>query len=384
MTKVLITIILFVLTMPNLMASNGDVEIVNEEIPGQGGVPKYYIYNLYRAQVISLVEETQVIKGEKRVVQHAEIEILNRDKKGEIINISNTLAGDPWYDMPLEENMRITIHYEAGNFYFIAYDKTNALLLMSVIFLLIVLLIGGLKGLKALTSLAITILLIIFVMVPLLLRGASPIWVSIFICAIATCITFFIIAGFNRKSLSATLGTTGGLVLGGIFAYLFGFFARLTGFSAKDANMLLMLPHEIDFDYRGLLFAGIIIGALGAAMDVAISIASSLNEIKKENPQISVKNLIASGFNIGRDIMGTMINTLALAYLGGTITVLILFVGFQMNLYHIVNLDFIASEIVRALAGSVGLVFAIPFTIFAFVLIPWEKISKRMSNYFSE
>ncbi len=140
--------------------------------------------------------------------------------------------------------------------------------------------------------------------------------------------------------------------------------------------MLFHLPHDIVFDFKGLLFAGIIIGALGATMDVAISIASALTELQAENPKIERKKLIASGFNVGRDVMGTMINTLVLAYVGGKITVILLFVGFQINFYHIISLDFMAAEFLRAAAGSIGLLFAIPLTIIAYCYIPWERMAK--------
>jgi len=170
------------------------------------------------------------------------------------------------------------------------------------------------------------------------------------------------------------------LVLGGLIAYIFGIVARLSGFSSPDASMLLYLPDAIAFDFRGLLFAGIIIGALGAAMDVAISIASSLTELQRENPNISAKNMIKAGFNIGHDIMGTMINTLVLAYAGGALTMLLLFVGFGTSFHHIVNLDFFATEVVRAVAGSIGLLFAIPITIAAFVTIPWKERSEHEKN----
>jgi len=335
-----------------------------------------YQYDLYRARVIDLSEKTIYEEGQETVVQEAEIIILNKEKKGEEARITNTLTGDQVYDMPLTEGAHITVHLENDSFYFISYDNTRPLIILLLVFLISLLVIGGLKGLKALIALSATISLIIFVMIPLLLNGFSPIFASVLICALAAVITFFIISGVNKKSFAATIGTIGGLILGGLIAYGFGAFARLSGFSADDATMLLYLPTAIDFDYRGLLFAGIIIGALGAAMDVAISIASALSELQKENPNIPVKNLIASGFNIGRDIMGTMINTLVLAYIGGTITIMLLFVGFETPLFQIINLDFVATEIVRAVAGSIGLLFAIPITIFAYTTLTWHREEK--------
>ncbi len=337
------------------------------------GIDEEYQYDLYRARVISVQEEVMVEDGKEQVRQVAVVEILNRDYRGKEVTITNHLTGDPHYDMPLQTGSIVSIHHEDDNFYFISYDNTNAMLLLLGVFLVCVVLIGGIKGLKSLLALGITLSLIVAVMIPLLLQGINPILAAILVCTVATVITFFIIAGVNKKTLSATIGTSGGLVLGGLIAYFFGILARLSGFSSPEASMLLYLPNAPEFDYRGLLFAGIIIGALGAAMDVAISIASSLTELQRENPNISSKNMIKAGLNIGRDIMGTMINTLVLAYAGGTLTMLLLFVGFGTTIQHIINLDFFATEVVRAVAGSIGLLFAIPLTIVAFVMIPWKR-----------
>lgn len=358
MKKIFFLILLFLLNILPIEASNH----FSEE----------YNYDLYRAKVIE-ISETKVVSGEQQqTIQEAKIVILNRDKKGTETIITNTLTNNELYDMPLTEGSIINVHFENDNFYFISYDNLRPIMLLLIVFLISLIVIGGLKGIKSLLALLITLFLITFVMAPLLLKGYSPILISILTCALATIITFLIIVGYNQKSIAATIGTVGGLVIGGLIAYFFGIFARLTGFSSDDATMLLYMPNAIQFDFRGLLFAGIIIGALGAAMDVSISISSSLSELKRNNPLITIKQLIESGFNVGRDVMGTMINTLTLAYVGGTITIILLFVGLQTNLHHIINLDFIATEIVRAIAGSIGLLFAIPFTIFSFIAIGGE------------
>lgn len=337
------------------------------------GVSEEFTYDLYRARILDVETTTEVINGVKSVSQIATAEIINRDKKGEEVEIYNFLSGDPVYDMELKENTIATINYDGSEFHFIGYDNFRPMVLLVALFAGLLLLIGGIKGMKALVALIITISLIVAVMVPLLLRGLSPIFVSVLISSIATLLTFLIISGRNKKTLIATLGTTTGLISGGAIAYIFGMLFRLTGFSSNDATMLLYLPNQINFDFRGLLFAGIIIGALGASMDVSISIASSLNELKVQKPNIKANELVKSGFNIGKDIMGTMINTLVLAYVGGSLTTLLIFVGFNTSFYHIANLDFFATEVVRAVAGSVGLLIAIPATIMFFVIFNFKK-----------
>ena len=330
-------------------------------------------YDLYRAKVINVENSIEVSNGIRNISQEAEVEIINRDKKGEIVTISNFLSGDSIYDMELKEGTIVNVNYDGEDFHFISYDNLRPIVLLSVVFVGLLILIGGIKGIKALLALLITIAIITSFMIPMLLRGANPIFISVITCAMATLVTFLIISGLNKKTLVATLGTTTGLVSGGIIAYIFGHFARLTGFSSSDATMLMYLPSGIELDFRGLLFAGIIIGALGASMDVSISIASSLSELKNQNPKIKMNELVKSGFNIGKDIMGTMINTLVLAYVGGSLATLLVFVGFSASFYHIMNLDFVATEFVRAIAGSVGLLIAIPATIMFFVTFNYKK-----------
>ena len=334
-------------------------------------------YDLYRGKVIG-VENTKTFTGTTRTIeQKAMVEVVNRDKKGEIIEINNFLSGNDVYDMELREGDFITMNYDGENLHFVSYDNFRPMILLTLFFIATILFIGRSKGVKALLALISTLLLIVWFMIPLILNGHNPILVSVITCTIATLITFLIISGINKKTLVATLGTVSGLVSGGLIAYVFGISARLTGFSSNEATMLMYLPSGIELDFRGLLFAGIIIGALGASMDVSISLASSLDEIKKQNPKIKAKEITKSGFNIGTDIMGTMINTLVLAYAGGFMVMFLVFNGFSVPFNQIINLDIVATEFVRAVAGSIGLLISIPATILFFVFVYFKKEVKQ-------
>ena len=165
-----------------------------------------------------------------------------------------------------------------------------------------------------------------------------------------------------------------GVLVAGLISYLVGSQINLTGMSADEATILLYIPQEITFDFRNLLFAGIILGALGAIMGVGMSITSSIDEIYKANNQLSVKELFDSGMNVGKDIMGTMINTLILAYAGTSIPLLLVFMAYETSMTKIINMDIIATEIVRALSGSIGLILTIPITaLIASILIRGAK-----------
>jgi uncharacterized membrane protein len=160
-----------------------------------------------------------------------------------------------------------------------------------------------------------------------------------------------------------------------LFAVIAGKLAQLTGLGNEEAQMLAYIPQHSNINYQSLLFAGIAIGALGAVMDTALSISSAMSEIVLTNENISLKQLRKSGMNIGRDIIGSMSNTLILAYTSTNIPLILLLVLFNTQLKDVMNLDVIASEILRATAGSIGLILTIPLTVYIRVL--FERKNKQ-------
>ncbi|MCL2224514.1 MAG: YibE/F family protein [Defluviitaleaceae bacterium] len=340
----------------------------------RGRLAEEFQVNLYRARVVEVADEI-VIRD--TVTQVLRVRVLNRDLRGHETTVRNTLAYDAT-NRPLRSGNRIVLHMEEDAdgtpvFFFYGYDRLVPFAVLFAFFAACVVALGGLKGVRALTALLLTIMLIMFVLVPLLLRGYNPIVLSVVVCVLSTIITCVICFGTGKKSFSAVLGVSGGLLIGGVIAHVFGIAARMAGLSHGDAQMLQYLPGGYMFDFRGLLFAGIIIGALGACLDVAISISSALTEITAHNPSAEKKEIVRSGFNIGKDIMGSMINTLILAYTGGSLATILIFAGFGSGLSQIFNLESIAVEILRSVAGSLGLIFAIPITIFAFVFLDKMK-----------
>ena len=197
----------------------------------------------------------------------------------------------------------------------------------------------------------------------LLIKGINPILASLGISIPVVIITLIIISGKNIKTLVAIIGTSLGVIISGILAFVFGNFAHLTGLADDSSISLAYIPQFRNLDYKGILFGTILIGAIGAIMDVAISIASALYEINELDSNISKKNMIISGMNIGKDMMGSMSNTLILAYVGTTLHLIVLFIVYRIRFVEIINLDSIATEIIRAMAGSIGLIITIPVTV---------------------
>lgn len=249
-------------------------------------------------------------------------------------------------------------------------EKDNTVWLITILglYALAIIIIGGKKGVKALISLIITILAIFYVVLPRLIRGENPLVVTTIVSIIITFAVLFIIAGINKKAIVAIAGTTGGIIISAVFAIIFGNLMGLSGINEEAGTLSQQMMYgngtseTVTYDFKGLLYAGIIIGALGACMDVSMSIASALHELKEESSGISVKKMMKAGMNIGRDMMGTMTNTLILAYMGGSMVLVMLLMVTGDNFRHIINSEMLLEEILRAIAGSFGLVTTIPFT----------------------
>ena len=302
--------------------------------------------------------------------QHLKIEILTGKHKGEVYTVRNTIELAIPYRLifRLHEKMILQVDEdeETGkiiNLKIYERARDTKVYALIVIFAAALIIVGKKNGLKALITLGITVGLIFGIFLPCIIRGFSPILLALAVCSSATVITLLIISGNNKKTYTAIIGTIGGVIIAGIFAFIAGKILMLTGLGNEDAQMLAFIPQHRRIDYQGLLFAGIMIGALGAVMDVAMSISSAMWEIISVSPDISKKQLIKSGMNIGRDIIGSMSNTLILAYVSTSIPVLLLFILFSNGFTEIINLELLASEVLRAVAGSIGLICTIPITV---------------------
>lgn len=250
---------------------------------------------------------------------------------------------------------------------------------MFCLFLLSIVLVGGKKGVKAILGLIYTIVLIYFVMIKGLFKGDNAIASSIGTSMLVILGTFIIIGGFSKKITTAAIGTLGGVVSAGLMALIFNHLAKMSG-GCEDAIQLSINMTSINFDFRDLLFAGIIVSALGACMDVGMSIASSLDEIKMKNPEITWIELLKSGMNIGRDVIGTMTNTLILAYVGGSLTLILLFMACDMNILEILNKETIAEQVISAIAGSMGVIYTVPITSFIYAVLNKDKVIYKKNS----
>lgn len=299
-------------------------------------------------------------------IQTVKLRITEGVLSGKEFSIDNELTDNPAYNVDVKPGQEVIVALDQKpdgtvEINIADYNRTPVLAWLLGAFLLAFLVFGGKQGVKSLLALLITVLLVACVLLPLSLQGFNPLMISVFICLAATATSILLIGGFTKKSLAAIMGTVGGVIVAGIAAQLVIWYAPLTGLSSEEAQILRgsVLVQKPPF-YSGLLAAGMLIGALGVIMDVGISIASAVSEISKADAKMSMKELYNSGMNVGRDIMGTMTNTLILAYTGGALPLLLL--ATQMPSIKLVNLDLFATEVASALSGSLGLVFTIPLT----------------------
>ena len=243
------------------------------------------------------------------------------------------------------------------------FNRIPILAIFVLLFFAVIIIIGGRTGLKSLVGLVFTVICLFAILIPLLLKGAPTIFTTFIICCYIALVCFTILGGVHRKSMSAFLGTVSGAFLAMIFGLAAQFFAKIDGLRLEDVEPLLELKYAgLTIDLKGLLVAGIIISALGAVMDIAMSISSALEEVHAANPSLSRKDLFKSGMNIGRDMAGTMTNTLILAFLGSEFTLIIFLYAQGLTFYHLYSTAFVALETISGISASIGMVLAIPLT----------------------
>ena len=245
--------------------------------------------------------------------------------------------------------------------YFITdFRRSGPLIVLVALFVAAVVWFGRGQGLRALVGLALTFVIIVGFMIPALLDGRSPLVVAVVGSLLVMIATLYLSHGFTAKTTAAVVGTSLALVLTGILAVVFVGLANITGFSSEEARMANVQVGGISL--RGLLLAGILIGGLGVLDDVTMSQSSLVFQLRRANPAATFRELTHSALSVGRDHIAATVNTLFLAYAGASLPLLILFAGSPDGLGAVVTSETVATEIVRTLVGSVGLIAAVPLT----------------------
>ena len=242
-------------------------------------------------------------------------------------------------------------------------DREWVIYIFAALYLLLLCVIGGKQGIRGSLGLVFTFISVIFLYIPLIYQGYSPFWIAVFVCFITTLVTMYLIGGTAGKTICAIGGTIAGILCAGITALLFSKASGISGYNVSDIETLLTLWNTDGIQVGGLLFSGLLISALGATMDVAMSVSSAMEEITKQNPNLSMRELWLSGMRVGRDMMGTDSNTLILAFAGTSTSTLLLDYAYDLPYQQIINSNNIGIAIMQGLSGSFGIVLSVPLTV---------------------
>ena len=336
-----------------------------------------------KARVTEIVSVEEVVNGQEI---YFKAELLNTEQKGEIIDVFQGIYTN-FYPVkePVSVGDRIMVYQNSGKkvpWTMQEYVRFNYIVWLGALFCVGVLIFGRFKGVNTLLSLLFTCLAVFAVYIPSILSGQNIYLWTVVICLYVIVMTMLLINGLDKKSLCAGLGCFSGVLVAGLITFIMSRVMNLTGMASEDTLYLTMLDLDQPIDLKAIIFGTITIGALGAVMDVAMDIATSLNEIRQHNPNVTRVELIKSGFNIGRDVMGTMANTLVLAYIGCDLATTLLLTAYNVGTVELMNMELIIDEFLNALAGSFGILMTLPLTSFICSLVYVKKQKSAPPVYY--
>jgi len=365
--KKILLIIFCLLFLPMVLFAQDNLEQKDEEI--------------FKAKVTEVLEQKSSTRedGSTSIQQKLKLKGLEGDWKNKEIIFDGT-EFDVLSAGEYAVSDKVLVNYSPGpegedNFYVIGYSRTGSIYWLAFLFALIVIAIGRFKGFRALVVLLITFLIILKFIIPKILAGSEPLFVSIVGSLFILILAIYITEGFKKTATVAIFSVLIALVITGLLSVWFTAITKLTGFASEETMFLIGLAGG-SINIKGLLLAGIIIGALGVLDDVVISQVALVQELKISNPELSKYQLYKQAMRVGVSHLSSMVNTLFLAYAGASLPLLILFSLKQppfLTFNQVLDNEMIATEIVRTLTGSIGLILAVPIATFLAV----QFISKK-------
>jgi uncharacterized membrane protein len=326
-----------------------------------------YDSSTVRAEVLEILETGQITLGERpQRYQVFTARVLEGDFAGQVVEIEYGLQQIRPNDADVRPGEQVLISVGVrpdGQIvaFFTDFIRIGSIFQLFLVFVLFSMLIGGWKGLRGLLGIALSLLVIVAYIIPQILAGKNPVLVSIIGSFGFLAVSLYIVYGWTLKTHAAVLGMLIALVITGVLAWLSINFTRLSGFGDENVMFLAQMT-ATPIDMRGLLLGGMIIGALGVLDDLVISQSSAVFELHGANPALSLGFLYRRAMNIGRDHVAATVNTLVLAYAGASLPMLLMFSLNNQNPGLLLNLNFIAEEVVRTLVGSIGLFASVPIT----------------------
>lgn len=323
-----------------------------------------------KGKILSLnrvIENTDEEEKDIREIKEFKVRILEGEKKGEEVLVEFPIYYESAYNIEVNLGQSVILYKESYQedidlYYIIDTDKRFDEIILVGIFILLTIGIAKLKGVRALIALGIVVLIVYKIFIPTIVVGMSPILMATICALLASIITIFFMSGICKKSIVAILGSVIGVTFAGLISMYFTKKMGLTGYVSVEA--LNYAPMLKGIKVKEIISAGVILGSMGAVMDVSMSISSALTELKERDNSITKKELFEAGLRIGQDIIGTMVNTLILAYIGGGIlsTLFIYLQKDEFPLIRLLNFESVAVDLLMSFSGSIGILIAVPAT----------------------
>ena len=306
-------------------------------------------------------------EGRRVGSQELEIQIQTGAHKNEVMSLTNYMSALFNVDLKKGDSIIVRIMTDEDGAYYASlfnYNRGRVLGVFVLLFFVLLAVLGGKKGLGALLGLLFTLGCIWLILIPCLIRGIPAVPVTVGIIAVTAAGALIFLNGFSEKTLCSVLGCVIGVVAAGGIAAAVGAATPMNGFNMSEAENLLLYGADKGLKISGLLVCGVLISALGAVMDVALGIASAVWEIHEQNPALTARQLFRSGMHIGQDAMGTMANTLILAFAGSSLNMLILVQTYEIPFLQLINTDYICIEVIQSIAGAMGILLTVPIVAF--------------------
>ena len=324
-----------------------------------------YVKGTVRSVNVEQLEESRDMPQRKIGTQNITVELTEGEHKGELITFDNYLSNT--HSVEVKKGTRIIVKCDMPEgvepYYSVyQYDRGIGILVCVLIFLVLICAIGKVKGLRSAIALCASIVVICGLVIPEIYNGRPPVLITAAACVVITLITLILLNGFSRKTASAVVSTVVGLTLSVLFYYLLSAILRVNGYNAEEAETLIMISRSTGLRISGVLFSGIMLASLGAVMDTSMSIASALFEIKETNPGMTRGALMRSGVNIGGDMIGTMCQTLILAFVGSSLASLLVVVSYGTGFRQFFSSDYFVLELLQSLTGSLAIILTVPIT----------------------
>lgn len=327
----------------------------------------------FKAKVVEIIEDNEIPRenGSISIQQKVKLKGLDGEYKNKEIIYDGTQI-DMLSAVRYKTGDKVIVNYSPGPdnetvFYISGFSRVSPLLWLILLFILTVIFTAKTRGLRSLIVLALTFLVILKFIIPLILSGHNPLFISIVGSFFILFLAVYLTEGFNRASTVSVASVLIALLITGLLSIWFSSLAKLTGFATETSMYLTNLNGGMEINMKGILLAGIILGALGVLDDVIISQVILVKELKKTDPNLPDKKIYKKGMKVGVSHLSSMVNTLFLAYAGVSLPLLILFSidqGPMLSIRQIINNEEVTTEIVRALTGSIGLILAVPIATF--------------------